>query len=901
MIVRGLSFLWRKDRFSYLALVVAIMSVLVFTDQTYASTNFSPVVVDYSRLSGNYDLPMPISCSVVQSRVVDTRTPGGYNAPLSKRLCVYRGVDFSVGVGSVYSGSAYVSFGDDGLFYKVDTLTSDGAYLLRGYPGTNLITLASGRSGATSSSPLLYNNIFDVIMPSSGYGAPYRLDEEAIYSKSLVHVPDASQYGWSVSSSGNYLVHVEQYYLAETNYQQEIYLTDINSGKVRKIGNLPASDDFAPPVTSVSEDGSIVVAAYADSIRIYRTGGECAKDDSVHGECTFTDHPMKFNEIGYVLGLSDQRPSHDFSTITYVLQLYGDQRVMATVDLRGNSEFTRLDYLALGDSYSSGEGDVSDNGVYYLPGTKEPGMCHLSSRSYPFSLQNWWRIERSAMASIACSGAQILLDYVERSASYLGQGGRLNNLSTRELQQERTSALAFKKPGIVAQIEFVKKYKPKVVTLTGGGNDVGFADVLGYCASGASVAMMPDTCNYAQEGSLPYLVLRRSIDNQYRTMAQLISEIRAASPETKVYIVGYPQFVASNLFCSLNIALLDQQERQMMRQMTSRLNDVLSKVAADYGAVFIDIEDVLEGGQLCQGGEYVSGLFDNGLVNAYRGITQEMFHPNAAGHLKMAHAIFSKVPSIGAHMGTLVRPGANSSDTYLSSPASRQADLMKSIIDPYTLQTIQASKATFRPNSSVSATMFSEPTQLGNFVVDDDGGLSADVVLPGAVAPGRHMIVLEGVTYSGEPLTLYQFVTVTSGRLGDMDGDGVPDGQDRCNFISKWVDEFTGIDICGRTVPLASHGDQTVSSYVSDEAVMGSSFDYASNQNTQSASIPNGLTIAELDEMNTYEGGPVDESESANEESHMLWVWAIIAVVSIIALSISMKGRHGQSTSRRKP
>ena len=144
-------------------------------------------------------------------------------------------------------------------------------------------------------------------------------------------------------------------------------------------------------------------------------------------------------------------------------------------------------------------------------------------------------------------------------------------------------------------------------------------------------------------------------------------------------------------------------------------------------------------------------------------------------------------------------------------------------------------------------------------------------------------------------------MTVTSGRLGDMDGDGVPDGQDQCNFISKWVDEFTGIDICGRTVPLASHGDQTVSSYVSDEAVMGSSFDYASNQNTQSASIPNGLTIAELDEMNTYEGGPVDESESANEESHMLWVWAIIAVVSIIALSISMKGRHGQSTSRRKP
>lgn len=67
---------------------------------------------------------------------------------------------------------------------------------------------------------------------------------------------------------------------------------------------------------------------------------------------------------------------------------------MVTVNLLGST------ILALGDSYSSGVGDVSDNGVYYLPGTKEPGMCHLSSRSYPFSLQNWWRIERSAMTSL---------------------------------------------------------------------------------------------------------------------------------------------------------------------------------------------------------------------------------------------------------------------------------------------------------------------------------------------------------------------------------------------------------------------------------------------------------------------------------------------------------------------
>ncbi len=49
---------------------------------------------------------------------------------------------------------------------------------------------------------------------------------------------------------------------------------------------------------------------------------------------------------------------------------------------------TRLDYLALGDSYSSGEGDTEIiNGVsYYTPVTDGNRGCHLSTRSYPFRL-----------------------------------------------------------------------------------------------------------------------------------------------------------------------------------------------------------------------------------------------------------------------------------------------------------------------------------------------------------------------------------------------------------------------------------------------------------------------------------------------------------------------------------
>lgn len=93
MIVRGLSFLWRKDRFSYLALVVTLMSVLVFNGSDICiGLHFSPVVVDYSRLSGNYDLPMPFVFCCSEPLAVDTRTPGGYNAPLISRGFAYTGV-----------------------------------------------------------------------------------------------------------------------------------------------------------------------------------------------------------------------------------------------------------------------------------------------------------------------------------------------------------------------------------------------------------------------------------------------------------------------------------------------------------------------------------------------------------------------------------------------------------------------------------------------------------------------------------------------------------------------------------------------------------------------------------------------------------------------------------------
>ena len=80
------------------------------------------------------------------------------------------------------------------------------------------------------------------------------------------------------------------------------------------------------------------------------------------------------------------------------------------------------------------------------------------------------------MKSVACSGAQVLPDFNGRVDNYYGQSRRLINDS--DIDDTRQKSLISFIPGYIPQLEFVKRYKPKLVTFTGGGNDVGFAEIL---------------------------------------------------------------------------------------------------------------------------------------------------------------------------------------------------------------------------------------------------------------------------------------------------------------------------------------------------------------------------------------------------------------------------------------
>ncbi|MFF8033576.1 MULTISPECIES: SGNH/GDSL hydrolase family protein [unclassified Streptomyces] len=218
-------------------------------------------------------------------------------------------------------------------------------------------------------------------------------------------------------------------------------------------------------------------------------------------------------------------------------------------------------YVALGDSYSSGVGA----GSY----TSESGDCKRSTQAYP----SLWAAANapSSFRFVACSGATT-------SSVSSGQLGALTSSTT-------------------------------LVSVTAGGNDVGFADVMQTCVlqSEATCVSRVGTAVSQMRNSLP-----GRLDSLY-------AGIRSRSPRAHVVVLGYPRFYRLSGSC---IAGLSETERGAINDASVVLNDVLAKRAADAGFTFSGVADEFTGHELCSGDAWLHSVtFPIG--NSY--------HPKAVG------------------------------------------------------------------------------------------------------------------------------------------------------------------------------------------------------------------------------------------------------------------------------
>lgn len=421
-----------------------------------------------------------------------------------------------------------------------------------------------------------------------------------------------------------------------------------------------------------------------------------------------------------------------------------------------------LSILALGDSFISGEGELDDS--WYQPFTNQPpDTCHTSFRSYPYLVAQQGGLSLQDAFNIACSGA--VTQDILGAGDYQGQKGRLSHYTVAEQHQQRTEAYVHRIPGRVAQSDFVMALQPTAMVVSIGGNDTGFMQKLKAC-------IMPDTCRWAAPGEAR-LQVAQEIEGLLPRLVETYTLLRQQAPTSTLYAMGYPLIMAVDGACSLvTDLLLNRDERLFIHEAIQLLNNVIRTAAARAGAYYVDNEKALVGHELCSNDPTAM----NGLrigddiapipaLDILKLFGNESFHPTPDGHRRIAQRIVSQYPTmttmrVSPLPTTVALPPLSDywQQAILTEPPRLQATDEVAVEGAALRVTLPA--GSFAPHSLVSSTLYSEPVELARQSADNAGALFARLTLPEDTTPGYHTVVMNGTSYSGEPIALYQTIAI---------------------------------------------------------------------------------------------------------------------------------------------
>ncbi|PRY43964.1 SGNH/GDSL hydrolase family protein [Umezawaea tangerina] len=220
-----------------------------------------------------------------------------------------------------------------------------------------------------------------------------------------------------------------------------------------------------------------------------------------------------------------------------------------------------INYVALGDSYSSGLGTGT-----YISGS---GSCKRSNYAYPAL----WAAAHSVstFTFVACSGAKTG-DVVANQVASLNSSTTLASISI-------------------------------------GGNDAGFTDVITTCTFGSDQDCVnrTNTAKAYAQNTLPGL-----LDNVY-------GQIRGKAPSAKVVVLGYPRIYKVPGSC--NVGLSDTK-RAAINSASDVLATVISGRASARSFTYQDVRTAFTGHEICSGDWWLNSLSFP---------VDESYHPNRNG------------------------------------------------------------------------------------------------------------------------------------------------------------------------------------------------------------------------------------------------------------------------------
>jgi hypothetical protein len=333
-------------------------------------------------------------------------------------------------------------------------------------------------------------------------------------------------------------------------------------------------------------------------------------------------------------------------------------------------------YLALGDSFSSGEGAIYGQngepirGAAYDSGTDDDfpiirvplvrrNVCHRAKQAYAYIVKKTLAKEVHQNFSLklrACSGAEIK-DYFHannRSAKNPDEPAQEDVFNHNNNDNNNNDNI-------------------KLVTLTFGGNDIGFVTLLGECMSnwpqggrglyfdvlaecGAEIKRaMTNVSKIAHthnELVKPFEHRRLAEKPKDEGLSELYTQLLHDAPQAKIMVLGYPRLYNPVEECSTTNAVAglpvetyvhSRDEQKKANAVVDKLNGKIAETVSDVNLkqntdrlVYVNVSDAFKGGGICaSNGERLVNLF----ILDGRLSPNQSFHPNDEGQNKLAQRV----------------------------------------------------------------------------------------------------------------------------------------------------------------------------------------------------------------------------------------------------------------------
>jgi GDSL-like Lipase/Acylhydrolase family len=258
-------------------------------------------------------------------------------------------------------------------------------------------------------------------------------------------------------------------------------------------------------------------------------------------------------------------------------------------------------FVALGDSYAAG------NLIPDSP-TGTPAGCLRSSHDYG----------ADAAAALGMTG------YVDATC---------NGATTASMTQPQSVPLGTNP----SQLDALAA-DDSVVTLTIGGDDIGFSAILETCAKLSLTNLFGNPCQrHYTAGGTDQLVA--AINAAAPKVAAVLQGIQTRAPDARVLLVGYPDILPVTGHGCWPLVPFAFGDVPYLRGIEVDLNQMLARTAAANGATFVDTYQATIGHDACTGAgtKDVESLVPTSL--AYP------FHPNQRGELVMAQQVIAALSS----------------------------------------------------------------------------------------------------------------------------------------------------------------------------------------------------------------------------------------------------------------